>query len=186
MDRRRAAVIFACALAAVIGLRGAAAGKKVSRATEREPSVKGTPTLHVRAIDLDKRRVLVEVGGLSRAPLGNFFTFTDERGRHFVAANIVCQEPFPSGTRACELEVPPGYEKHRLVSLLLHLHGLHGRPVAAEEAEVISAWEAAQAQKAPLTGPSAPPTSVGAPSEAAPTTPAPSPTPSPSPSPTSP
>jgi hypothetical protein len=106
-------------------------------------SDKKTLELHVRAIDLTKRLVLVEIAGVSRPPPGNFFTFTDERGRKFVATDNRCDPPFPSGARTCELELPAGYERRRIVSILFHKGGLHGKPIMADEAEVSSAWAAA-------------------------------------------
>jgi hypothetical protein len=139
MDRRQAVAIVAlvCALAT--------AQAKKPKSIEGEPKVKGTPTLKLRSIDLARRTVLVEVGGLTKAPLANFFTFTDDRERHFVAVSVRCDEPFPSGVRVCTLEMPPGYERHKLTSLILHLHGLHGRPVQVDPAEVADAWEGAAA-----------------------------------------
>jgi hypothetical protein len=117
----------------------------VASTVSAEKPHKSTPTLHVRAFDLPKRAVLIEISGVAKTPPPNYFTFTDERGRKFVAANIHCEEPFPSGTRACDLEMPPGYQKHRPVSLLAHLRGLHDKPIVAEEAELASAWDAATA-----------------------------------------
>jgi hypothetical protein len=137
---------LALVLAAGLAAFAKAKPKGPARGSAKAPAKASGPTsLHVRSIDLARRLVLIEVAGLSRAPAANLFTFTDERQRHFIAVNAHCDEPFPSGTRACELEIPPGYEKHRTVSLLLHLHGLHGRGVSAEEAEIASAWEAASA-----------------------------------------
>jgi hypothetical protein len=120
-----------------------AKGRK--RPAEPEPKATGAVSVKLRAIDLQRRHVLVEVGGLSKPPLANFFTFTDERGRHFVSMTIHCDEPFPSGTQVCQLEIPAGYERHKLASLILHLHGLHGKPVAVDPEQVESAWEAATA-----------------------------------------
>ncbi len=126
MDRA-AAVVAVSLLVAVAGAKPAT------------PS-KSAPTLHVRSIDLIKRQVLVEIAGVAKPPPPNFFTFTDERGRKFVASGIHCEEPFPSGTRVCDLEIPVGYERHRPVSLVSHLRGLHDKPITAEEAELASAW----------------------------------------------
>jgi hypothetical protein len=144
VDRTKAvALALAAALAVVLAWGGVATAKRRRPAVEAEPKTTGSVTLKLRAIDLRTRHVLVEVGGLSKPPLANFFTFTDERGRHYVSMTIHCDEPFPSGTRVCELEIPAGYERHRLDSLILHLHGLHGRPIAADPSEVRDAWEAA-------------------------------------------
>jgi hypothetical protein len=138
VDRRAAAVV--AALAAVT-----AAGALAVAKTKSSGEKKGPPVLHVRAIDLQKRIVLVEVSGVERVPPANYFTFTDERGRKFVANDCRCDAPFPSGARACELELPAGYERRRITSVLFHRGGLHGKPIVADEAEVASAWAAAQA-----------------------------------------
>ncbi len=137
MDRR--AALTAAALLA-LGV-GAAAGRP---AANKKTAASGAhaPSLRVRSVDLAKRVVLVEVNGVTRAPAPNLFTFTDERGRHYVAQSAVCDAPFPSGTRACELEIPAGYERHPLAQLELHLRGLHSKTVAAPEIEVVSAWRA--------------------------------------------
>jgi hypothetical protein len=144
VDRYKALIAIAILVAAV------AAAKKPKK-IENEPKVKGSVTLKLRSIDLQTRQVLVEVGGLSKAPLANFFTFTDERERHFVAVNVRCEEPFPSGVRACEIEIPPGYEKHKLAGLMLHVHGLHGKPVEVDPAEVADAWDSANGSVSPPT-----------------------------------
>jgi hypothetical protein len=70
-----------------------------------------------------------------------------------------CQAPFPSGARACELDLPPGYERHRLVTVELHLHGLHGRTIEVPPAEVAAAWDAAEyaRKEAPAAAPPEPP-----------------------------
>jgi hypothetical protein len=143
MVRHTAVALALAATVAGVALAkpaGKPAGKK-SASKDDKPSA--AHTLHVRAIDLGRRSVLVEISGFHAAPLGNLFTFTDERGRHFIALDAHCDEPFPSGTRACELEIPAGYERHRIVSLVVHLGGLHARTVNASEAEIASAWAAA-------------------------------------------
>lgn|GEM_PF-3439942 len=99
--------------------------------------------LHVRSIDRARRVVTVEVvGGPQKAPAANLFTFTDERSRHFVAVSAQCAEPFAPATRSCALEIPLGYERHRLVSLQLHLGSLKGRLLEAPAAEISAAWDA--------------------------------------------
>ena len=102
------------------------------------------PELHLRALDLDRRIAMIEVSGIPKAPRANFFTFTDERDRHYVGVASRCQEPFPSGIRACEIEIPAGYEKHRLMRLELHKRALHDTPLEVPASEVKAAWEAAQ------------------------------------------
>jgi hypothetical protein len=146
VDRRKTlaltlAFAFACTFAFA----------KKPKKIENEPKISGSVTLKLRSIDLSRRQVLVEVGGLSKPPLANFFTFTDERERHFVSVNVRCDEPFPSGIRACELEIPPGYEKHKLTALVLHVHGLHGKPIAVDPGEVADAWDSANAMVSPPT-----------------------------------
>jgi len=146
---RHTAVALALA-AALAGVALAASGKPAGKKTaSKDDKPSPAHALHVRAIDLGKRSVLVEISGFHQAPLGNLFTFTDERGRHFIALAAHCEEPFPSGTRACELEIPAGYERHRMVTLIVHLGGLHARTVAASEAEIAAAWAAASANAPP-------------------------------------
>ena len=77
---------------------------------------------------------------MTKAPPSNYFTMTDDRGHHYIAQTIHCDPPFPSGTRACELEIPAGYERHPLQALELHKGGLHGRPIVVEPKEVKAAW----------------------------------------------
>ena len=151
MDRR-AALIFLSAVAFA----------------KQTPKKKAAAAIHVRSIDLGRRYVLIELGGVSRPPQPNLYTFTDERGRHYVAMTASCDPPFPSGIRACELAIPDGYERHKLVKLELHMGGLHSRTIAAPEGEIATAWAAAQAAQVE------PPKLV---------LPSPSPKPSPSPSP---
>jgi hypothetical protein len=136
MDRH--AAIAAALLAVTVG---AAAAKKTP-AKKSSASGRMAPSLRVRSVDFARRLVLVEVSGAARVPQPNLFTFTDERGRHYVAQSAQCDPPFPSGTRACQLEIPSGYERHPLTRLELHLRGLHSRTVAAPEEEVASAWRA--------------------------------------------
>lgn len=162
MDRH-AALIF-------LAVVGVAAAKKPPSTTKKAPA------LHVRSIDLARRFVLIELAGVSKPPAPNLYRFTDERGRHFVAMSASCDPPFPSGIRACELEIPEGYERHKLVEVELHLGGLHSRMIAASAAEVANAWAAAQAARvepSPSPSPSPPP----------PPKPSPRPSPKPSPSP---
>ena len=97
------------------------------------------------------RLILVEVDGLTKAPPSNYFTMTDDRGHHYIAQTIHCDPPFPSGTFACELEIPAGYERHPLQGLELHKGGLHGKPIVVDPAEVKAAWLAAEQAHAPPT-----------------------------------
>ena len=136
---RRAALIAVVAVAAIASAKGKA------------PSTKQPLALHLRGIDLVHRLILVEVDGLTKAPPSNYFTMTDERGHHYIAQTIHCDPPFPSGTRACELEIPAGYERHPLQQVELHKGGLHGRPIIVEPKEVKAAWLAAEQAHAPPT-----------------------------------
>jgi hypothetical protein len=99
--------------------------------------------MRLRSIDLANRLILVEVEGFSKPPPSNYFTMTDERKRHYVAQSIHCRLPLRSGARACELEIPIGYERHPLVSIELHVRGLHGRVIAVAGDQVRAAWSAA-------------------------------------------
>ena len=154
---RRAALIVAAV--AAVGA-GAFAKKKAGApsATTKQPLA-----MHLRGIDLVHRLILIEVDGMAKAPPSNYFTMTDDRGHHYIAQTIHCDPPFPSGTRACELEIPAGYERHPLQQLELHKGGLHGRPILVEPKEVKAAWVAAEAAHAPPTSESA----TGAPPAAA-------------------
>jgi hypothetical protein len=145
MDRR-AAVILACALTAVAAAGAWAKPKKRSGSGSKTPTA-----LHVRSVDLGHRLVLIEADGLSKPPPSNFFTLTDDRGRHYIAQSIHCDPPFPSGMRTCELEIPFGYERHPLTGVELHLRGLHGRSLLAPPDEVRAAWAAAEQAHAPPT-----------------------------------
>jgi hypothetical protein len=116
-----------------------------SSRVERPAEARGQASLRVRSIDLPRRAVVVEVVGFPRAPAGNLFTFTDDRGRKFIAVDARCEEPFPSGARVCDLETPVGYERHAWVAIELHLHGLQSSTVAAPPEEVARAFEAARA-----------------------------------------
>jgi hypothetical protein len=139
----------------------------LASAVAKEPAKKKPGhAIHLRSLDLARRYALIELSGVSKPPAPNLFTFTDERKRHYVAMGISCDPPFPSGTRACELAIPEGYERHKLVSLELHLGGLHSRTIEVPAGEIASAWEAAMATK------------IEPPKEIAPS---PSPTPSPKP-----
>ena len=152
---RRAALI-AVALAAVAA--AAFAKKKEGASSTKQPLA-----LHLRGIDLVHRLILIEVDGFAKAPPSNYFTMTDDRGHHYIAQTIHCDPPFPSGTRACELEIPAGYERHPLQQLELHKGGLHGRPILVEPKEVKAAWVAAEAAHAPPTSESATGTAPTAP-----------------------
>lgn len=105
------------------------------RKPDPDPPITGAVSLHLVAIDKDRRRVIVEVTGLGRAPKPNYVTFVDERKRQFVALSVDCAEP-EGGVRRCELEIPTGYEKHALQKVEMHLHGLHGRTVEVKASEL--------------------------------------------------
>jgi hypothetical protein len=139
---RAALIAAACFVAG-----GAAAKKKESSSTASKQPL----ALHLRSVDLVHRLIMIEVDGLTKAPPSNYFTMTDDRGHHYIAQTIHCDPPFPSGTRACELEIPAGYERHPLTALELHKGGLHGRPIVVEPKEVKAAWAAAEQAHVPPT-----------------------------------
>lgn len=141
---RGAALAVALVTVATVAM---ARPKKKKR--EPEPEPKQPRALHLRAIDLSHRLILVEVDGFAKPPPANYFTMTDERGRHYIAQTIHCDPPFPSGTQACELEIPVGYERHPLVKLELHQHDLHGPTLVVAADEVRAAWAAAEEAHAP-------------------------------------
>jgi hypothetical protein len=134
---------------------------KTARKSRRPPENEKPIEFHLRALDLFRRVAIIELAGLApkdRPPRGNLFTFTDERDRHFVATNVRCED-LSSGDRRCELDLPVGYERHRLVALTLHVHGLHSRTVSVAIGEVEEAWNKAalEAEHAPARVPAAVP-----------------------------
>lgn len=130
---RRSTLALCAALALALALDAAAKPKSSARPY----------ALRLRSIDLVHRLILISVEGFAKPPPSNYFAMTDERQRHYVAQTIHCDPPAPSGVRDCELEIPLGYERHPLVSIELHLRGLHGRTVAVAGEEVSAAWAAA-------------------------------------------
>ncbi len=125
------------ALAALVAL---AAGGSALAAAQKKSGTHVAPAMHLVSYDRQNREAVVELRGFSRVPGANFFTFTDDRDRHFVAPSVRCEDK--DGARACRLAIPAGYEKHPLVSLGVHLHGLHGRVVAVPADEIAHAQEA--------------------------------------------
>jgi hypothetical protein len=134
VDRAAILIALACALSA-------SAKKNETRA------------LAMRAIDLRRRVAVVEVSGFSRSPAANLFTFTDERGRRFVATTAMCENPVPTGERICVLDLPEGYERHKLTALTLHVGNLHSREIAVPPEEIKKAWQQAEAATEPLGPP---------------------------------
>jgi hypothetical protein len=119
------------------------AEKKSAAARKAAPAAKKKRVeLHLRALDAARRQADVDLLGASRVPAPNLFTFTDVRDRHFVAVSVHCDEPTQEGVRACRLEIPAGYETHKLRALVLHVGGLHGRVVAVPDEEIASAQSA--------------------------------------------
>ena len=107
--------------------------------------------IHLRSVDAARREAIVEIVGVSRPPAPNLFTFTDVRERHFVAMTIHCDEP-DEGKRTCRLELPAGYEKQPLASLVMHVGGLKGRTVAVALEEIEAAKNAPPPSSAPDGG----------------------------------
>ncbi|MGZ3442048.1 MAG: hypothetical protein ACXVDD_21160 [Polyangia bacterium] len=142
---RRAALIAVAAMALASAAALAKKDASSSKATKQPLGI------HLRGIDLVHRLILIEVDGMAKAPPSNYFTMTDDRGHHYIAQTIHCDPPFPSGTRACELEIPAGYERHPLAALELHRGGLHGKPIVVDPKEVKAAWLAAEQAHAPPT-----------------------------------
>jgi hypothetical protein len=142
---RRAALIGGALVAGAL-VAGAALAKPKESAP-RQPQA-----LRLRGIDLGHRLVLIQVDGFPKPPAANLFTMTDERERHFIAQTVHCDPPLPSGTRDCELEIPDGYERHPMVSLELHLRGLHSRTIAIAPKDIAAAWSAAVEAHGPAAG----------------------------------
>ncbi|MDB4971377.1 MAG: hypothetical protein JWN44_7066 [Myxococcales bacterium] len=154
---RHTAIILAVAAVATVAL-----AKPPKDAAPKQPH-----GLRLRTIDIGHRLVMIEVDGFTKAPPSNYFTMTDDRGRHYVAQTIHCDPPADSGSRNCELEIPDGYERHPLTSLELHVRGLHGKTVAVAAEDIKKAWTAAEeAHAAPPDGGS--PRDGGAPLDSAP------------------
>ena len=136
---RPAAIVLAVAVAATVAVAK----------PKKESASKQAHGLRLRAIDIGHRLVLIEVDGFTKPPPSNYFTMTDDRGRHYVAQTIHCDQPADSGSRNCELEIPDGYERHPLTSLELHVRGLHGKTVAVSAEDIKKAWVAAEEAHAP-------------------------------------
>jgi hypothetical protein len=134
MDRR-AALIAGVIVAAL----SVAAWAKQSSPAPR-------PAMQLVSIDPAQRLIHVELRGFKKPPAGNLFSMTDDRGRHYIAQTVRCQPPGGS-VLACALEIPDGYERHPLVSLELHLRGLHSRTIAVPAEVVSDAWQAGLAPR---------------------------------------
>ncbi len=93
--------------------------------TEPDPKITGPVSVHLVALDPDRRRVVLDIKGLGKAPKANYITFTDDRARRFVGVGVDCAEP-EGGQRRCEVELPPGYERRTIAGIELHLRGLQG------------------------------------------------------------
>jgi hypothetical protein len=130
---RRSTLIFA---ALALCLAPALAKRKSSSSSKR--------MLRLVSFDLAARQINVEIQGRGKPPPSNYFSITDDRGRHFVAQGIHCEPP-AKAVRACALEIPSGYERHPIVAIELHLRGLHGRTIGIRGEEVSAAYAAAQA-----------------------------------------
>jgi hypothetical protein len=143
VDRHSALV--AVSLLATVAAPALVAGK--GKKAEQAP--KQPPALHVRTIDIPHRLVLIELAGVNKAPANNWFTLTDDRARHYIPQTAHCDPPEATGVRACELEIPDGYERHPLTKLELHLKGLHGRLIGAPLEEVAAAWATAELAHSP-------------------------------------
>ena len=158
MDRRATLIATIVAVAAVSV--GAWAKSSSSKAAAK-------PGLTLTSIDRAQRLIHVELHGYKKAPAGNLFSMTDDRGRHYIAQTVRCVPA--EAALSCALEIPDGYERHPLVSLELHVRGLHSRTIAVPADVVASAWQAAElapdggatddapAPAAPAPTPAAPP-----------------------------
>jgi hypothetical protein len=131
MDRR-ATVVAAVVAVVVVALSVAAWAKHSS-------SSSGKLAMALVSIDRAQRLVHVELRGFNKAPPGNFFSMTDDRGRHYIAQTVRCA-PAGAPLLSCALEIPDGYERHPLVSLELHVRGLHSRTIAVPAEVVSEAW----------------------------------------------
>jgi hypothetical protein len=139
MDRR-ATLIVGVAVAAL----SAAAWAKHKSSSSSSSSSK--PTLQLVSIDRAQRLIHVALRGFKKPPAGNLFSMTDDLGRHYIAQTVRCQPP-TAPELSCALEIPDGYERHALVSLELHVRGLHSRTIAVPADVVSDAWQAALAPR---------------------------------------
>lgn len=98
--------------------------------------------MELMSIDRAQRLIHVELQGFKKAPAGNLFSMTDDRGRHYIAQTVRCT-PGETAQLNCALEIPDGYERHPLVSLELHVRSLHSRTIAVPAERVSAVWQAA-------------------------------------------
>ena len=101
MGRWKIAGLIVCLVGALVADADAKKKKKKrkkGRAVVEEVAVTGPVTVKLRAFDRLRLKALVEITGLKKPPKPNFFIFTDERKRHYVAMDTKCEAPLPSGT----------------------------------------------------------------------------------------
>jgi hypothetical protein len=132
MDRRTALIVTLAV--ALVSVGAWAKSKSPSKAASSQPG------LTLQSIDRAQRLIHVELRGYKKAPAGNLFSMTDDRGRHYIAQTVRCTPAAPN--LSCALEIPDGYERHPLVSLELHVRGLHSRTIAVPADVVAAAWQA--------------------------------------------
>ena len=137
MDRRTALIAGLVVAALSLASLGVAWGKKKSSSSL---------AMELVSIDRAQRLIHVELHGFKRAPAGNLFSMTDDRGRHYIAQTVRCVAG-DTATLPCALEIPDGYERHPLVSLELHVRGLHSRTIAVPADVVSAAWQAENAAR---------------------------------------
>jgi hypothetical protein len=138
MDRRATLI---GAFVVVVGALSVGAWAKPK--TQKPASDK--PAMTLTAIDRGERQIHVALRGFKKAPPGNLFAMTDDRGRHYIAQAVRCKPPEDKPLDKaldCALEIPDGYERHPLVSLELHLRGLHSRTIAVPKDVVERVWQA--------------------------------------------
>ncbi len=116
------------------------------RLLEKAP---GPITLAIESVDPAAAKVVVRVAGVTRSPGARFFTFHDDRDRHFIALEAAC-EAAPPAIR-CTLDYPPAY-------LSAHVRGLTLRAGGREVAAPVEEVEARFAVMAGVKPPPPPPT----------------------------
>ena len=145
--RARPIGAFVLGLFLVLSLGASARPRQRSKKKPRHEPEKPL-TLKLESFDRPRSKAVVLVGGLGRAPASRFFTFHDDRNRHFIALGAACT-PAEGGFR-CSLDLPPSYLKRsRIVGMSAHLRG---REITADASEVAAVFSASSTAHDPPDG----------------------------------
>lgn len=131
------------ALALLALAAATASATKHHHATPRPKKLLGkvssAPALLVWSADLAASRVTVVLGGVDRPPEARLFVFHDDRDRNFIALDAHCKAGLKKVV--CDLDYPRPYLGAKVLTLTAKLHG---RQVAANEAELAAVFDAAR------------------------------------------